>query len=238
MSTYRQACARVDEREADLLETLRAIVAIDNGVPPGRNYEDLVDLLEPTFRRLGFDTERVTVPDERLRDIPWRLEGPRVNLVAQQRSGKEPVTIYAHMDSWPAGPGWHFDPFAAEVSEGRMYGNGVADVKGNIACLLTALEVMDELEIEPSFDLICCLCTDKEIIYYPGLAYLAELGYVEGHVLQLAGTAEPTENVAYMGMLTAEVVTLGECDYDAPTKVNALEAMLPIMEELAKLKEA
>jgi acetylornithine deacetylase/succinyl-diaminopimelate desuccinylase-like protein len=186
MVSYQHACVRVEEREADLIKILWATGAIDNGVPPGRNYDRVVDLLEPYFQRLGFATERVIVPEERLRDIPFHLEGPRVNLVARQRCGKEPVTIYGHTDTWPVGLGWHFDPFGGEVSGEYMYGNGIADVKGSIACLLIALEVMDELDIEPRFDLICCLCTDKEILYYPGLHYLAEKGYVEGHLLQLA----------------------------------------------------
>jgi succinyl-diaminopimelate desuccinylase len=234
---YQRACARVEEREADLINTIRAIVAIDNGAPPGANCDKLADVLEPMFQRLGFQTERILVPEERLQDIPYRLEGPRVNLIARRRQGKEPITIYAHMDTWPVGPGWHFDPLAGQVSEGRMYANGISDVKGNIGCLLMALDVMNELQIDPHFDFICCIGTDKEIIYYPSLDYLTEEGYVEGHLLQLASMVEPIENVGYLGMLTMEVTTRGENDSNAPIQVNALESMVPIIEELMALKK-
>ena len=49
---------------------------------------------------------RVVVPPEKVAQIPLPLQGPRVNLVASQVSGKpEAVTVYAHMDVVPIEPG-------------------------------------------------------------------------------------------------------------------------------------
>jgi succinyl-diaminopimelate desuccinylase len=236
MSLYQRACDRVEERQGDLVEVMRRIVAVDNGVPPGRDYARLVELLEPRFQSLGFAAERVVVPQDRLKHIPFALEGERVNLMARRATGREPVTVYAHMDTWPAGEGWTTDPFAGVVIGEHMYGNGISDVKGLIGCLLIALEVMDELHVASRFDLTCCLCTDKEIVYYPGLHYLAEKGYVQGHILQLAGSADPVENLGYMGMMAVEVMVHSSNDYDDPQPVNALEALLPILDELMQLK--
>src|SRR5215210_9445108 len=65
--------AAVEEKEGALLERLRRIIRVDNSVPPGRNYDTLVDLVEPEFRRYGFQTERVVIPEERWRAIPLPL---------------------------------------------------------------------------------------------------------------------------------------------------------------------
>src|SRR6476469_5191059 len=107
----------VDTKDEQLLADYQAVIGVDTSVPPGRNYDTLVDILEPRFQRLGFQTERVVIPDELLANIPLPLEGPRVNLVATRASGagKAPVTIYAHMDVVPIEEGWTHPSFAATL---------------------------------------------------------------------------------------------------------------------------
>ncbi len=56
--------AAVEAKEGALLERLRRIIRVDNSIPPGRNYDTLVDLIEPELRRYGFATERVVIPEE------------------------------------------------------------------------------------------------------------------------------------------------------------------------------
>src|SRR5215212_4039477 len=84
--------AAVEGKEGALLERLRRIIRVDNSVPPGRNYDTLVDLIEPEFQRFGFATERVVIPEELWRAIPLPLEGERVNLVATRRGGRPPLS--------------------------------------------------------------------------------------------------------------------------------------------------
>ncbi|MDQ6603407.1 MAG: M20/M25/M40 family metallo-hydrolase, partial [Chloroflexota bacterium] len=155
--------ATVDARQEDFLARLRAIIRIDNSIPPGRNYDTLVDLIAPQFEAAGLTTERVVIPTELIEAIPLPLEGERVNLVATGKTGKPPLTIYAHMDTVPVEEHWDYDPFGAELHDGRIYGRGVADMKGTIASLLTALDVIRDLGLEPVWDLTACICTDEEI---------------------------------------------------------------------------
>ena len=70
----------VDTKDEQLLADYQAVIGVDTSVPPGRNYDTLVDILELRFQRLGFQTERVVIPDELLANIPLPLDGPRVNL--------------------------------------------------------------------------------------------------------------------------------------------------------------
>lgn len=137
----------VGTKEERILELYKKLIGVDTTVPPGKNYDTLLDLIEPEFQRLGFTTERVTIPDELVATIPLPLEGPRQNLVATRSHGKDPVTIYAHMDVVPIEEGWDYDPFGAEYVDGKIYGRGTADMKGAIASVLVAVETMDELGI-------------------------------------------------------------------------------------------
>jgi len=231
--------AAVEAKEGALLERLRAIIRVDNCIPPGRNYDTLVDLLEPQFQGYGFATERVVIPEELWRAIPLPLEGERVNLVATKKSGKPPLTIYAHMDTVPIEEGWDYDPFGAELHDGRVYGRGVADMKGTIASLLTAAEIMQELGLEPVWDLTACLCTDEEIGVYPGVWHLAKHGYVTAPVLCMEGSQDPVLRLGSNGAVDVTITVKGRSCHSGANYlgVNAIEEMVPIMVELLALKQ-
>ena len=49
------------------------------------------------------------------------------------------IGIIGHVDVVPAGPGWHFDPFAVTRKEGYLLGRGVFDDKGPIVVALHAV---------------------------------------------------------------------------------------------------
>lgn len=231
--------AAVEAKEGALLERLRQIIRVDNCIPPGKNYDTLVDLVEPQFWQFGFQTERVVIPEELWRAIPLPLEGERVNLVASKKSGKPPLSVYAHMDTVPIEEGWDYDPFGAEVHDGRIYGRGIADMKGTIGTLLTALEVMQEQGLEPVWDITACLCTDEEIGVYPGVWHLAKEGYLQAPMLCLEGSQDPLLRLGSNGAVDVTITVKGRSCHSGANYlgVNALEEMVPIMVELLALKQ-
>jgi succinyl-diaminopimelate desuccinylase len=236
---FTKAFQAVDEQEATLIERLRAVLAIDNCVPPGENYDTLVDLLEPVFQEHGFATTRVVVPEEKIRQIPLPLSGERVNLVARLDNGKPPLSVYAHMDTVPIEEGWNYDPFAGEIEDGRMYGRGISDMKGTIASVWTALDVMQQLGLEPVWDLNVLLCTDEEIGVHPGLYHLALEGYVEMPMLCLEGTQDPVLRLGSNGSLDTLITVRGRSAHSGRNYhgINALEETVPILVELLELKK-
>jgi succinyl-diaminopimelate desuccinylase len=236
---WNQVFAAVEAKEETLLARLRAILRIDTCIPPGRNYDTLVNLIEPQFQQFGFATERVVIPEEFWRAIPLPLDGERVNLVATKKSGKPPLSVYAHMDTVPIEEGWAYDPFGGELHEGRVYGRGVADMKGTIASLLTAAEVMHELGLEPVWDLTACICTDEEIGVYPGIWHLCKEGYVQAPMLCMEGSQDPVLRLGSNGAVDVTITVKGRSCHSGANYlgVNAIEEMVPIMVELLALKQ-
>jgi len=237
---HAKAFEAVEANRDYIVETLRKIIRIDTSVPPGRNYDKLVAALEPDFKKFGFTTERVVVPEDKVKEIPYPLEGERVNLVATKDVGKEDVSIYGHMDVVPIEEGWECDPFEGVVEGDTLYGRGSSDMKGSIACLMGALKVMHDLSLEPKFNMHCMLCTDEEIGVYPGVYHLALNGYVKGHMLNLElGAQEPILLQACEGSLNVEVTGIGKSCHSGMNfmGVNALEEMVPILNELLALKK-
>ena len=59
--------------------------------------------------------------------------------IADYGQGAETLGILAHLDVVPAGTGWRFPPFSAQIHEGRLFGRGTTDDKGPALCALFAL---------------------------------------------------------------------------------------------------
>ena len=231
----------VESNQDYMIDIMQRIIAVDTTIPPGNNYDKLLDVVEPELQRYGFTTERVSVPLDKISQIPWELTGERVNLVGHLANGKPRASVYAHMDVVPVDENWTKDPFGGLVENGKLYGRGTVDMKGSIACFLGALKTLCDLGIEPQFALDCMLCTDEEIGVYPGSRYLAEQGYFSPHLIWLEfGVIDlPAIVIGSSGALRMEIIATGKSAHSGSNflGVNAIEEMVPILDELMALKK-
>ncbi len=118
--------------------------------------------LDATLETLGHLIAHPTVSDEsnlaltaalaeRLEDAGARVEiqtdptGTKSNLWATLGPDiPGGLVLSGHTDVVPAGAGWSSDPFTLRVHDGRAYGRGSCDMKGFLACCLTALPAFAE----------------------------------------------------------------------------------------------
>jgi acetylornithine deacetylase/succinyl-diaminopimelate desuccinylase-like protein len=94
--------------------------------------------LEETFAMVQQMTRAVGAQTERL-----ELEGgPPILHGRLAGTGPRTLQLYDHYDVQPPEPLdlWHHDPFAAEISDGRIWARGVSDNKGNLVARLCAIE--------------------------------------------------------------------------------------------------
>ncbi len=238
--SYKDAFSKVEKNEDYIVDILKKIIRVDTSVPPGENYGKLVDIVEPEFKKFGFETERVIVPEDKVKQMPWPLSGERVNLVASMKNDKPKVSAYAHMDVVPIDEPWTQDPFGGDVIDGKLYGRGTVDMKGSIACFLGAAKVLFDMGIEPKYSVNCCLCTDEELGVYPGARYLAEEGYFSNHLMWLElGAMEPIVTIGAAGSVRIDLVATGKSCHSGMNYlgVNAVEELVPVMQELLDLKK-
>src|SRR5215217_6811838 len=168
-------------RDADrAVGELARMIAIDTSFPPGRGYPEFADLMEDLTRPLGFEHRRIEVPEGLWRVPEGPASGPRINLLATRPTGKPVCSLYFHVDTVPAAPGWRRDPFHLARDGERLYGLGTSDMKGTIAAVLLALRAAEGCGIELAYDPMLLFCTDEEGGLYPGVRYLAEQGMLEG----------------------------------------------------------
>ena len=237
---FKDIAALVDHEEEYIVDMLRRIIAVDTSVPPGRNYDRLLDIVEPEFKTLGFETRRVVVPPEKAARILLPLEGPRTNLVAAMKTNKPRLSAYAHMDVVPVEEPWTRNPFGGESADGKLYGRGTVDMKYAIACYLGAVRVLQKAGLEPHYNLECLLCTDEEVGVYPGARHLAEEGYFAPHLLWMElGAVDPIVVIGAAGAVRINVTAVGKSCHSGMNYlgVNAVEEMVPVMNELLALKK-
>ena len=148
----------------DYTQILKDLISVDTSVPPGLNYEEVVDYLRPLFQQVGFRTEKIHVPKEQAEG-----EEGRFNLICHRNeAGKPRLIIYSHIDVVPA-DGWGaFDP---RVEDGKIYGRGAADMKGAIAALLLGLEAVKGKPLK--YDTSVMITTDEETNQACQIRYLA-----------------------------------------------------------------
>jgi len=107
------------------------VVSLCRGLVRERSYsgeeQGVAALLAEFYRAQGFDS------------IQTDGYGNLIACVKGVRPGPK-VLFDGHMDTVPVGnlSDWRYDPFAAELAEGRIYGRGASDMKGALSAMACA----------------------------------------------------------------------------------------------------
>ncbi len=226
----------------DTINTLGELVRIPTQVPPGENYEEIINFVSSKLKELDFEAEKIYMPRELFEKKNPRLlhlKGERVNLSAVKKVGADKtLLINTHLDVVPASVNWSVPPFECTIKEGRIYGRGVADSKGGVAALLTVLSAMKELDIKPKYNLNIALTTDEEMGPYSGLCHLADLGKLNvDYFLSMDGDSDDI-TIASNGNVDWQIDVFGKSYHSGSSflGVNAIEKSIPVMNELLELK--
>ena len=201
----------------DLIALTQDLIRIPTLNPPGQDYRLICEYLDKRLKSHGFQTEMI-----RAFGTPGDSEKyPRWNIVAR-REGKhagECVHFNSHTDVVEVGAGWTFDPFGADISDGKIYGRGTCDMKGGLAASIIAAEAF--IETHPDFTgaIEISGTADEESGGYGGVAYLAEQGYFNPARVQHVIIPEPLNKdricLGHRGGWWAEIETKGEIAHGA-----------------------
>jgi len=115
---------------------------------PREESRGAASFLEEQLRQLGIQTELQEMPDKTQTVIASS---------AAARSDAARVLLYGHYDVQPAGDeqAWLSNPWKLTDRNGRWYGRGAADSKGNVVAHLTALRAL-----EGEFDCNVCVVVE------------------------------------------------------------------------------
>lgn len=131
------------------LELLKKLIKIESISP---NDNGCFDVIKQQFDGFDFSFEEINY-----KNIS--------NLIITNGDSKNKTFCFlGHTDVVPPGPEseWSVPPFSGEIIDNKIYGRGAADMKGGVACFISALkEFLSENE-DPSFNIMVLLNSNEE----------------------------------------------------------------------------
>lgn len=167
----------------------------------------------------------------------------RPNVIGIVDSGKPGKTLLfeGHTDVVTEGnrEAWAYDPFGAEIVDGKMYGRGTNDTKGNLACMITAVNSLLVDKVDFNGKIILCIPVDEEGMML-GIKHFIQRGWasnVDGAII-----CEPEENqvcIAQRGAMRIRVDIYGKMAHGAISwsGINPNWRMAKFIVELEKLEK-
>jgi acetylornithine deacetylase/succinyl-diaminopimelate desuccinylase-like protein len=106
---------------------------------------EAAELLAGTLCGAGLDVRLEDSGTEEMPMVVARLRG---------RAGGRSLILAGHMEVYPPSESWQLDPWGAVVRDGRVYGQGAADMKGGTAAMTAAAELLGREGVELPGDLV------------------------------------------------------------------------------------
>jgi len=140
-----------DERKDDLVECIRQLVEIESPSDNKQAADRLGAFLAEKFEALG----------GKPRFHKSASVGDHLQVDFAGRRGDNPVLLLGHFDTvYPLGT---LANMPCQVSEGRLWGPGVLDMKSGIALMLTAIDVLRASHSDLPHSITVLLVSDEEV---------------------------------------------------------------------------
>lgn len=230
----------IDSNKQELVEFTKELVSVPTVNPPGDNYENVVSLIENKCKEINLETKRFLVPKKELRILGVVGGSPRINLLAQwHTSSEKTLHINGHYDVVPATSNWHTPAFKPTIKNGRLYGRGTEDMKGDIACMLFAVEAIKKSGLIPCVNVQMSFTPDEETGGGSGLGYLVRRGLIKADFALGEGYGGDFVSIGNKGILWMEIEVLGKSSHASrPYKgINAFDKMVSLSYQFNRLKK-
>jgi acetylornithine deacetylase len=170
MSAEDDLLAFLDERETELVEFARVLVATPSVNPPG-DERAVAALVRDRLAQVGVADARELAAVEGRPNI--------LATVAGARPGRT-LMLCGHLDTKPPGDleAWRTDPWDPVIVDGELHGLGSGDMKASVAAMVYAAGAVQAAGL-PAGSLVLALVADEEAGSHQGTRWLAESGLLE-----------------------------------------------------------
>jgi acetylornithine deacetylase/succinyl-diaminopimelate desuccinylase-like protein len=227
-----ELAATLDGAREELVETTRALLRIPSPNPPG----DTRALAEHLLAQLR------GIPGAEV--VESLGEPPYVN-VAARIAGRAPgrrLVLNGHLDTFPVGEHlpWTKPPLDGAVEDDRVYGRGVCDMKGGMACALLAFRLLAERRQAWPGELVVTFAADEESMGDKGTKHMLDtIPWATGDAM-LCGDAGSPRVVRFgeKGLFWVELRAAGRPAHGAHVHLgtNAIDRLRAALDALKSLE--
>ncbi|MEI6746789.1 MAG: succinyl-diaminopimelate desuccinylase [Methylococcaceae bacterium] len=212
----------------DTLELLKDLIRRESVTP---NDAGCLDLIANHLTPLGFVDERLNFNDT---ENMWL-----------RRGDTKPLFVFlGHTDVVPVGALnlWESPPFEPTIRDGQLYGRGAADMKGGIACFITAAERFIAKNPNHAGSIAIMLTSDEEGAATNGVVKVVEVLENRGDKIDWCLVGEPSSDkkigdvirVGRRGSLNANLTVHGVQGHVAYPEIadNPIHKITPALNDL------
>jgi putative selenium metabolism hydrolase len=199
-----------EDEQAALTRFLQALVRTPS---PSTQEGDVAQLVQAELHAVG--VEDVSVD-------------PVGNVIARLGDGDGPTLLYdAHMDTVVATDAeWPYDPYAAQIVDGVLYGLGACDMKGSLAAMVYAAGRLVEAQIPLHGNLVLAFVVQEEPCEGCALKALAEESGIRPDWVLLGEPSDLDVMCGHRGRVLFKVTTRGKSSHSSSPELgeNAITA--------------
>jgi acetylornithine deacetylase/succinyl-diaminopimelate desuccinylase family protein len=210
-----------------LIKLTQALIRIRSDNPPGDEYR-IARFVKAFLEDLGLKP----------RIYEFRRNRSNVVVVLRGKEKNHSLLVTPHLDTVPAGTNWRFPPFAAVLRNGRIYGRGASDDKGNLAIALETIRSLVKQGHVLSYNLVFAATADEETGSRLGLVSLLDKGICNPEAALVLDADEFKIVVAQKGLIHLKVKIRGKSAHGAyPWQgINAIDQALKALSEIKSHK--
>ncbi len=152
-----QVVTSIDRQQEELIQLLKQLVRFETPSPPARNTLEAQNFVANYLKEIGFEVDQ------------WEVYPGDPNVVGvlkgTESSRYKSLILNGHIDvaQVEEGEQWTHPPFDPVVKDGRIYGRGVADMKGGLAAILFALKMIHQHGLRLPGDIIVQSVVGEEV---------------------------------------------------------------------------
>jgi len=213
-----------------LIAILTQLLQINSVNPPG-NEVAVADFVSRDLKDIGLDIKIYSYAKNRP-NVVATLKGSWPSA----KAAREALLITPHYDTVPFGEGWKFDPLGAEIKNGRIYGRGASDDKGNCAVGMEALHSIVESGVRLKRDIVFAATADEETGSRLGIIPLLKKGVLRPKAALIVDSEEFDAIIAQKGLFHCRVQIFGKKAHGAYNwlGINAIEIAARVIIRLKK----
>ena len=206
-----------------LIRLTQQLIRIDSENPPGNEFL-IARFVKKYLGKLGVKAKI------------YEFKKKRSNVVASLggKNKRHSLLLTPHLDTVPRGKSWHYNPFLAKINNGRIYGLGATDCKGNLACGLEAINSLVEDKIILNYNLVFAATADEESGSSLGLIPLLNRGILKPDMAVVLDSNDFNIIITQKGLIHLKVKLIGKRAHGAyPWRgINAIEIATDIIKAL------
>jgi len=215
-----------------LIETTRHLVSVASPNPPSDTYE-VARVAEELLRAIpGIEIERIE-PAPRVASLIARIKGGR--------PGRR-LIFNGHLDTFPLAEDlpWTVPPLGGVLKDGKLYGRGVCDMKGGMACSILAATLLAGCRESWGGEIVLTLAGDEENMGSLGTGYMMEhIPHAKGDANICGDVGSPrVVRFGEKGLMWVEVEATGSPAHGAHVHkgVNAIDRLRKALDRLKALE--